>query len=370
MRDVSVDGRTAIPAGTRALGAVTMVERGGKVKERARLGVRFHTLVLADGAQLPIRTDTIIREGESPAGDSARKIGGAAVGGAILGALMGGKKGAIVGSTAGAAGGTAVVMAGDRNAATLPAGRGRDGSPVVAGVRWKWRRSSRGSGLGARTTLLAATGRSRLFAWGWGPTRGRGWGSRPTGNADTSFGSARARCDSPRVRVPSPRAPIQSPDVFARLATWIRRPSAGRPTGSPTGSPTTSRPRTVSGARAGAARRHPRRAPAIGARARRIVRTHLRGLRADHPPRHHSLESSRLLRLLRHLRQRARRARRVPVGRAQRPGDAVADVAGRHRARGSVARVAAAAARPARRVRRGHLRHGLDLDAARARRGA
>ena len=122
MRDLTVDGRTAIPAGTRALGAVTMVERGGKVKERARLGVRFHTLVLADGAQLPIRTDTIIREGESPAGDSARKIGGATVGGAILGALMGGKKGAIVGSTAGAAGGTAVVMAGDRNAATLPAG--------------------------------------------------------------------------------------------------------------------------------------------------------------------------------------------------------------------------------------------------------
>ena len=122
MRDVSVDGRTAIPAGTRALGAVTMVERGGKVKERARLGVRFHTLVLADGTQLPMRTDTIIREGESPAGDSARKIGGAAVGGAILGALMGGTKGAIVGSTAGAAGGTAVVMAGDRNAATLPTG--------------------------------------------------------------------------------------------------------------------------------------------------------------------------------------------------------------------------------------------------------
>ena len=122
IRDLTVDGRTAIPAGTRALGSVTMVERGGKVKERARLGVRFHTLVLADGGQLPIRTDTIIREGESPAGDSARKIGGAAVGGAILGALMGGKKGAIVGSTAGAAGGTAVVMAGDRNAATLPAG--------------------------------------------------------------------------------------------------------------------------------------------------------------------------------------------------------------------------------------------------------
>jgi hypothetical protein len=122
MRDVAVDGRTAIPAGTRALGSVTLVERGGKVKERARLGVRFHTLVLADGTQLPIQTETILREGESPTGESARKIGGATVGGAILGAIMGGKKGAIVGGATGAAGGTAVVMAGDRNAATLPAG--------------------------------------------------------------------------------------------------------------------------------------------------------------------------------------------------------------------------------------------------------
>jgi len=102
MRDVSVDGRTAIPSGTRAIGAVTLVERGGKLKERARLGVRFHTLVLADGTQLPIRTDAIMREGESQGGDSARKIGGAAVGGAILGALIGGKKGAAIGGATGA----------------------------------------------------------------------------------------------------------------------------------------------------------------------------------------------------------------------------------------------------------------------------
>ena len=48
-RDVVADGRVAIPAGARVVGAVTTVERGGKLKERARLGVRFHTLVLADG---------------------------------------------------------------------------------------------------------------------------------------------------------------------------------------------------------------------------------------------------------------------------------------------------------------------------------
>jgi type IV secretory pathway VirB10-like protein len=121
-RDVLADGRVAIPAGSRVIGSVTLVERGGKIKERARLGVRFHTLVFADGSEMPIRTEAIYREGDSPSGDSAKKIGGAAVGGAILGAILGGGKGAMIGGAAGAAGGTAATMAGGRNAATLPAG--------------------------------------------------------------------------------------------------------------------------------------------------------------------------------------------------------------------------------------------------------
>jgi len=121
-RDVMADGHVAIPAGSRVIGSVTLVDRGGKVKQPARLGVRFHTLVLADGREVSLRTEPIYREGESPASDSARKIGGAAVGGAILGAIIGGGKGAVIGGATGAAGGTAVVMAGDRNAATLAPG--------------------------------------------------------------------------------------------------------------------------------------------------------------------------------------------------------------------------------------------------------
>jgi hypothetical protein len=121
-REVTAAGRTAIPAGSRMIGAVTVVERGGKIKERARLGIRFHTLVLANGREIPLRTEAIYREGEAPSGESSRKIGGAAVGGAILGAILGGGKGAAIGGAAGAAGGTAAVMAGDRNAATLPSG--------------------------------------------------------------------------------------------------------------------------------------------------------------------------------------------------------------------------------------------------------
>lgn len=119
-RDVRVNDRVAIPAGTRALGTVTVVEKGGKFKEVARLGIRFNTLVLADGTRLPISTETIYRVGETP--NSAAKVGGAAVGGAILGAILGGGRGAVLGGMAGAGAGSAVVMAGDRNAAALPSG--------------------------------------------------------------------------------------------------------------------------------------------------------------------------------------------------------------------------------------------------------
>jgi type IV secretory pathway VirB10-like protein len=121
-RDVKVGDRVAIPSGAHAIGSVVQVERGGKFKERARLGIRFHTLVLADGTRVPISTETIYRDGEAPGNATAAKVGGAAVGGAILGAILGGAKGAVIGSTAGAGAGTAAVMAGDRSAATLPAG--------------------------------------------------------------------------------------------------------------------------------------------------------------------------------------------------------------------------------------------------------
>ena len=128
-RDVLAAGRVAIPAGSRVLGSVTVVERGGKVKERSRLGVRFHTLILGDGSEVALQTEPVYRDGESPAGDSTKKIGGAAVGGAILGAILGGGKGAAIGGAIGAGAGTGAVMAGSRRAATIQAG-----SPVTVKV--------------------------------------------------------------------------------------------------------------------------------------------------------------------------------------------------------------------------------------------
>jgi hypothetical protein len=121
-RDVRVNGEIAVPAGTKARGNVTLVEGGGKFKERARLGVRFHTLVLADGSTIPIQTETIYREGQEMANKSAAKIGGAAAAGALIGAIFGGGKGAAIGGAAGAGAGSAATAMGPRSQATLTAG--------------------------------------------------------------------------------------------------------------------------------------------------------------------------------------------------------------------------------------------------------
>ena len=121
-RDVVVSRRVAIPAGSLVNGSVVMVERGGKLQGGARLGVRFHTVVLDDGIEVPIMTETVYREGRSRGRDNAARIGGGAVAGAILGAIFGGGRGAAIGGAAGAAGGTAAAAAGDAEPATLPAG--------------------------------------------------------------------------------------------------------------------------------------------------------------------------------------------------------------------------------------------------------
>jgi hypothetical protein len=125
-RDVKVGDKVAVPAGAKAQGEVTLVERGGKMRERARLGVRFTSIVLADGTTLPITTETIYREGQSPTRESATKIGAGAIAGTINGGLHGGGKGAAIGGAIGGGAGSAAVLAGGRNPATISAG-----SPVT-----------------------------------------------------------------------------------------------------------------------------------------------------------------------------------------------------------------------------------------------
>lgn len=121
-RDVTVAGRTAIPSGARLEGTVVLVERGGRFRNRPRLGLEFDRMVLADGTRVDIKTDTIYREGDSPSADATARVGTGAVAGAILGAVIGGKKGAAIGGAAGAAGGAATVMRGEPGEVSIAGG--------------------------------------------------------------------------------------------------------------------------------------------------------------------------------------------------------------------------------------------------------
>ena len=121
-RDVLVGGRVAVAAGTRARGFVTLVEHGGRLRDPARLRIRFSELTLPDGTRLEIDSNPIIREGDAPGDESAAAIGGSAIGGAILGGILGGARGVLIGGTAGAGAGAAVAMATGPDPAVLAAG--------------------------------------------------------------------------------------------------------------------------------------------------------------------------------------------------------------------------------------------------------
>ncbi|MDE2904808.1 MAG: hypothetical protein OXQ28_01855 [Acidobacteriota bacterium] len=119
--DVTVDGRTAIPSGSRLLGSVTTVQRGGRMSGSDRIRIRFHTLAYND-VEIPLRTDTITRTGPGQASQNATRIGGGAAVGSILGAILGGKRGAATGGAIGAGGGSAAAAAQHAAPAILEAG--------------------------------------------------------------------------------------------------------------------------------------------------------------------------------------------------------------------------------------------------------
>ncbi|MCA1563798.1 MAG: TrbI/VirB10 family protein [Acidobacteria bacterium] len=110
-RAITVDGIEAIPAGSTVLGTVTAVERAGRVKGRARVAFRFHSLTPAnDSERLEIRTAAIAREAQGTKKNDAVKIGGGAGAGAVIGGLLGGGSGAAKGAAIGGGAGTAVVL--------------------------------------------------------------------------------------------------------------------------------------------------------------------------------------------------------------------------------------------------------------------
>jgi hypothetical protein len=106
---IVLNGKTLVAANAPLKGIVTQAVRSGKVKGRARLGLRFHTLTVSQGRyDIQTRTWTAVAPGTKE--KDAATIGLPAVGGAVVGGLVGGKKGAAIGAAAGGGGGTAVVL--------------------------------------------------------------------------------------------------------------------------------------------------------------------------------------------------------------------------------------------------------------------
>ena len=107
---VSVNGREVLPAGIQLSGAVTDIDRSGRVKGRARVGYRFNSLTY-QGERYEIATAPIVHQAEATKKEDATKIAIGAGAGAALGAILGGGDGAAKGAAIGGAGGTGAVLA-------------------------------------------------------------------------------------------------------------------------------------------------------------------------------------------------------------------------------------------------------------------
>jgi hypothetical protein len=129
LNDVTIGGRTAVPAGSIMRGVVTAVEPATRTNRTARLTVSFDQVTIA-GRAYPIRaTVTQALEGEGIKGEAARVGAGAGLG-AIVGGLLGGFKGAMAGILIGGGG---MVAATEGEELRLPQGtvlRVRIDSPV------------------------------------------------------------------------------------------------------------------------------------------------------------------------------------------------------------------------------------------------
>ena len=105
---IVIDGRVAVPAGSRVLGTVTDVISGSrKIGATPTLGLSFDSLVLPDGDRVRI-DGSLVEHGASEKGrDTAKILGGTAAGavlghqiknnngGKIIGGLIGGALGAV-----------------------------------------------------------------------------------------------------------------------------------------------------------------------------------------------------------------------------------------------------------------------------------
>jgi hypothetical protein len=114
---ILIDGRVAIPNGTRFDGHVTDARRSGRFKGRAVVGLTLDSFTI-EGEEYRIDTSADRRVSRSHKKRNFAFIGGGALAGAGIGALVGGGAGAAIGAGAGAgAGATTAFITGKKNVA-------------------------------------------------------------------------------------------------------------------------------------------------------------------------------------------------------------------------------------------------------------
>lgn len=121
VQDVAVGGSVAIPVGSKVLGTVTESRGPKKIGGRARLSLRFETLVLDSGERVPISAH-FAQTGKSETPKDAAIIGGSTLGGAILGEAIDEGEGTVVGGVVGAIAGVAGAIKTRGKPLTVPAG--------------------------------------------------------------------------------------------------------------------------------------------------------------------------------------------------------------------------------------------------------
>lgn len=117
---VVVEGRVAIPKGTRFEGSITTAESSGRLSGKGVLTVKLDSFEL-NGKKHDITSTTATRVTDGHGKRDIGIIGGSAAAGAAIGAVTGGGKGAAIGAGAGAAAGTGVAAATGKQDVKIPA---------------------------------------------------------------------------------------------------------------------------------------------------------------------------------------------------------------------------------------------------------
>jgi hypothetical protein len=108
--DLRVDGRTAAKTGAAVKGVVTQVISGSdKIGGVPTIGLRFDTLMAADGSTQTINA-SYLQQSKSETGKDTAKILGGAAAGAVVGHQVDDDKGTVIGGLLGAGAGAAVAQ--------------------------------------------------------------------------------------------------------------------------------------------------------------------------------------------------------------------------------------------------------------------